>query len=303
MADAGTRAGLIDELALEQMLGTAYDTASVPVTGPFNAVFDRFELGFAALHQCHGKAKLYGGLDTSDVHLQLADWQSDAAMLVDAMWHGSIIARSTPDDSRIESLAVRLPGLGAIDAAVAADNGGDLPEDAVVLEQARKAELAEQLQTGLESPEAISEAVVDRLLSDMGLASVEALLRNGAGTPASVTVGFSPAANVPPAARSYPVQVALLIHDAGFSVRDLLLHSKLLRTRLRDTCSETEAPAGLPRLRSLLVAWVVPAEEFEDEDWPGAAGGMNAEQARAARRASAGQWLASEGIGLIVTGA
>ena len=303
VADPASRDAVFDQIALEQLLSAAYDTSSVPVEGPYNAVFDNFEVGFVSFLQSHAKARIHGGAASSDMQLQFSDWQPDAAPTADALWKGSIIARSTPDSSVIEDVSVRIPSLGAIDAAVAADNGGVLPADPDALETARREELIEQLQTGLESPEAITDTRIDRLLTDAGVDSVGALLRSGTSTPASITVGFSAPNDAPPSPQIYPVQVALLIRDSDFSVAQLLPESKLLRDRLECMSGDSSAPDGVPQLRKLLIAWVVPQEVFDDEDWPGAEGGMTAEQARAARRAAAGTWLAREGIGLIVIGA
>lgn len=115
------------------------------------------------------------------------------------------------------------------------------------------------------------------------------------------TVTYAPAAPVAAFPRPLPIVAALLVRGAGTSIASLLAETAAAR-ELLGTFGLERSTNGGPRPRNpLVVCWVVPPDTFDDPDWPGAAGGMSAAQARAARRASAGTWLAREGIGLAVT--
>lgn len=101
--------------------------------------------------------------------------------------------------------------------------------------------------------------------------------------------------------RPLPVSVAILVRDAGASLTGLVAESSAVRELLGTLGLERPANGGPRPRRPLVVCWIVPPALFDDPDWPGATGGMSAVQARAARRARAGGWLAREGIGLAVT--
>jgi len=118
-------------------------------------------------------------------------------------------------------------------------------------------------------------------------------------TQARVTFAAPPVDDVP-SPRRLPMSVGILIRDAGFSVADLLWESKVVRERL-DPAGVERAGNGAPRPHHpIVIAWIVPAAVFDDADWPGATPGMTPPDARGARRLTAGQWLAREGIGLVV---
>jgi hypothetical protein len=301
LSDPATRGAVFDERALEQILSAAYDTQVLPTNAPFTAVFDQFRIGFAELYSVHGEGQLYGAHgEAGRLALTLADWQPGQTIQADAFWRGSVIARSAPDDSIIESLDLGWAALPQIDVAVASANGGVLPTDSETLEAARRAQLAEILQNRMQSPEALDDARLDRLLHDFGVSGASELLSAANVRPANLGVAFSAPAGIPPSPRRYPIAAALLVRDQGFGLADLLLESKLLRHRLAEAGVEAPRPPSLPVRQPLLVIWVVPGEVFDDDDWPGGDAGMNADQRRAARRARAGQWLAREGIGLAV---
>lgn len=300
LSDPETRGDVFDEVALDQILSAAYDVDTLPVNAPFSAVFDRFRLGYAETYSVHGEGQLYGRHgDAGRVTLTLADWQPGQVVQADAFWRGAVIARSAHDDSVIELLDFDWSVLSKVDAAAAAANGGELPSDPRALEAARRTALVALLKDDMQSPDALTDARLDRLLGNVGAAGVSDLLENRAGRPAHLGIGFSEPAGMPPRQRRFPVAAALLIRER-FAVADLLLESKLLRHRLAEAGVETPRPQTLPLRHPLLVIWVVTARLFEDEDWPGATAGMNPSQRLAARRARAGQWLAREGIGLAV---
>jgi len=90
-----------------------------------------------------------------------------------------------------------------------------------------------------------------------------------------------------------------LIRGPAVPVAQLVADSKLVRSRLEVGGLARPSEANVRFRQSLVIVWIVPAAVFDDADWPGAAGGMNAAQSRAARRAAAAAWLAREGIGLV----
>ncbi|HEX7245263.1 MAG TPA: hypothetical protein VF245_06850 [Solirubrobacterales bacterium] len=116
----------------------------------------------------------------------------------------------------------------------------------------------------------------------------------------AVTVAFSPPGTAQPLPRELPVAVALLIRDsAGLSLAELLAGSHALSERLDRLPVERPADPALRPRAGTVVAWLLPAETFDDPGWPGATEAMSATAKRDARRAAAGEWLADEGIGLV----
>jgi hypothetical protein len=62
-----------------------------------------------------------------------------------------------------------------------------------------------------------------------------------------------------------------------------------------------EAPRDAPPRRvDRCVCWLLPATVFDDDGWPGGAGGT-AETQRSSRLAAARGWLATGGIAVITT--
>ncbi|MCC5858914.1 MAG: hypothetical protein JJT90_12210 [Ectothiorhodospiraceae bacterium] len=301
LADPATRSALFDEMSLNQILDAGYDTSTTPVNAPFNAVFDEFLLGYAEVGNARGEGRLYGvSGELGRIALTITDWHPDPGLRADALWRGAVVARSAPEEDLIESLDLKWADLAGIDAAVAAAHGGALPADAGALEAARRDQLVQLIQAELQSPEALTDARVSRLLGDMGVASASELVTAGTARPATLGVTFSAPAGLPPSPQRYPITAALLIRDQGFGLTELLEQSKLLRSRLEASGVDGPRPQKLPIRQRLLVVWLVPITVFDDDDWPGASAGMGQAARRTARRQRAGQWLAREGIGLAV---
>jgi hypothetical protein len=303
LADPATRGGLFSEDALADLAEAAYDTTGMQVQGPFQAVFDEVTLGLAprASGMIEGTWRSMGGMDVAEVRLTtLGLGPAPAAARLDALWRGSIVARSVPTDSQITSVSVEWPDIESIDAEIIADLGS-LPANPQTLEQERRQRFLTRVRDVLDQPDAFTEAVLDPWLSRVGASSVGDLLTRYRGVvhPAGVRVAFSEPSAAPPSPVPLPVTVALLIRDLPFSITNLIADSKLVREQLASQAVERPHEPSLRPRPSPLVAALVPDTVFDDEDWPGATAAMNAAARRAARRGAANQWLSREGIALV----
>jgi hypothetical protein len=304
LAEAATRPAVFDSVALEQLLNAAYDTDATPVAGPFQPVFDEMRLGLAVSRfgVIEGAWNQVGGVERMEARFQTFGLGQGDAIRVDGLWRGSIIARTVPSTGRIIEVESAWPSLGDIDAAIAGDLGA-LPANPQALEQERRARLLARIRAVLDQPGAFTDESFDRWLKSVGAESVGDLLARYQGTVfgGGVTVTFSPPDPAPPSPRALPIAAAIMIRDAGFSVAQLLMESKMARERLDRMGVERQADPAFRLREPLLIVWVVPVSIFDDADWPGGAQGMNNDQLRTARRAAAGAWLAREGIGLVAT--
>ena len=302
LADPATRATVFDDAALESVVSAAYDADALAVEAPFQAVFDELRLGVAAprLATADGTWNLAGTVDRTEASFAIAGIGPDVTR-IDALWRGAVVARVVRATATIEDVRTNWPALGTIDADIERDLGA-LPADPAALEAERRARLIERLRATLDQPARLDDSRVDALLADAGVASVTDLLERHRGTviPGAATLAFSDAPAPAPAPLALPVAAAVLIRDQGFSVSQLLADTRLVLERLGPLSLGRAVDPALPVRNALVAVWVVPAETFDDADWPGATPGMSAPQARAARRAAAARWLAREGIGLTV---
>lgn len=299
LADAPTRTPLFDQPALEQIVAAAYD---VQVQGPFNALFDHFEMGYA-LPQQGVIEGMWGGVGSAErvqARLLTANLGGPPPARIDALWRGAIVARVAPANSRITAAEIERPNLEGIDDQIVADLGV-LPADPAELEQQRRTRVLARLRAALDQPDAFTDALYDNWLATVGASSTGDLLARFRTTAYSsaVRVTFAPPEPVTPTPVRLPITAALLVRDsANLSVSQLLAESKRLAERLQDAGLETPHDPNLRPRHAVVVVWVVPADLFDDADWPGGGPG-NAAAQRAARRAAAGVWLAREGIGLV----
>jgi hypothetical protein len=96
LANAATRAALLDATALAQIAAAAYDTDAVgPLEGPFSATFDDFELGHAAESTAliDGTWAPAGAITRTEARLRVAGLPDNGGPRVDAVWRGAILAR------------------------------------------------------------------------------------------------------------------------------------------------------------------------------------------------------------------
>jgi hypothetical protein len=299
LADSTTRAGVFDDAALEHMANAAYDATALSITGPYTAVFDKMTLGssVAPISVVEGVIRNHAGVPTAELQIQVGGLGPLLPARVDALWYGSIVARTVPTDSRITSVKAT-SSLTDIDTAIVNDLGG-LPADPGALETARRTRVMSQLKAAMAEPDLLTDDSFDRWLHDIGVSTVGDLIINHRGTlaPGVLQVAFtSPAPGQQPTPKPLPIVAAILIRDAGFSVAQLLADSKMVREQLAEQGVAVPAAASLPALNPLLIVWVVPAAVFDDTGWPGT--GATTAALRSSRRQNASIWLGAEGIAI-----
>src|SRR5579871_2063525 len=103
LADPATRTALFDATALEQFVNATYDTAAMPVEGPYQAVFDEVQLGVpvSSLGIVDGSWQMVGSTEKTEAHFILSGLGPPLLTRVDAVWRGGIVARITPATGRI----------------------------------------------------------------------------------------------------------------------------------------------------------------------------------------------------------
>lgn len=292
LADPATRKAVFDPEALEQFASAVYDTSQIVLQGPFDSVFEELQLGMAIQKtgDVEGQWGSLGASERSGVNLQVTG-MGGSPLLVDALWTGYIVARVSAPAGRITTVTTSWPDASAMDREIVQALGA-LPAGELQREQARRARMLAHLRAAAADPDVVTDAMLDRLLATAGAQSVNEFFDRYASTVSMgpVRITISPGPVTPPLPKPLPVSAAILVRDAGAGWAQLLADSKFVRTQLESAGMGRPNDPSLRMLRSLLVVWVLPANTFADNDWPGAD--------LAARRRAAGQWLAKEGIGL-----
>jgi hypothetical protein len=293
LADPATRGSVFDAASLEQFASAAYDTSRVTLQGPYAAVFDELQLGVAVARRgvAEGQWGPLGGSERTTAEFQMTGL-GGAGFLVDAVWRGFIVARTTAPIGRVESVTTARADVAAIDREIIAALGA-LPDDAAARGKERRDRLIARLRAAASEPQVVTDDLLDRLFSAAGAAGVNEFFdvssRGAAFEPVRVTFDEGPPPP-PPSPRPLPVAAAVLVRDAGFGLAQLLADSRAIREQLEAAAvGRADDPALHPR-QGVLVVWIIPSAVFQDAGWPGADA--------AARRKAAGDWLAREGIGL-----
>lgn len=300
LADESSRREVFDDLGLEQVVAAAYDTQSMSIEGPFQPVFDEFQLGFAGprLGVMEGGWSTVGGGEKVEARFQVSASGKNDVIRVDALWRGAIVARTVPATAEVMEVETTWPELSSIDADIEAALGS-LPTDSERLERERRLRFLTRMRAAIDQPDTMTDETLDRWLSRVGVKSVGKLLTElQSGV---MQIGFSPHDLVPPSPMRLPISAAVLIRDTGFSLVQLLMESKIVREQLESLGLEKPANRSLKVRCPLVVVWIIPETVFDDGDWPGGESGADPPALRNARRTAAGQWLAREGIGLIAT--
>lgn len=295
LADEQTRAAVFDTESLEALLEATYDVDAMgPIQGTLTPLFDELEIGYAAPRPAMLEGAWHRVAEPADRHearLTVSGMPGEDALRVDALWRGSILARYAEAQDRIVDVSIAWPRKEAVDADVAAANGGVLPTG-VALEQGRKTALLNQIKGTLGEPAAFTEDSLDAVRRTIGAGSIGGLLDRLRDPERGVAqVVFPDPAPVATTRRPLPVAVALLVRNAPISVAQLLRDSKAVRDRLTSLGAGLPKDEALRQRQRLTIAWVVPASVFADTGWPG--------QNNAERRANAAKWLSREGIGLV----
>ena len=303
LADPEVRAGLFDELSLEQIATAAYDTKSLGVEGPYTPVFEKLQLGFSLERTAtiDGSWSPTGSPAPTRGSFIASGFGGGGGACGDAFWSGSIVASCIPADSRIIKVRSSWPTLKDIDALILADLG-ELPADAMALEQERRQRFIAAVRAALDQPQAFTQATLDRWLEQIGASSVSQFLekRRSFTHMGPVTVTFSEPSAAGPMRKMLPISAVLLVRDVGFSVARLLTESKQLLDMMKSRGIEKSIDQSLLPRRSHIVVWIVPEQEFADPGWPGAEDVQASADQRKARRRKAGELLAAEGVGLAV---
>ncbi|MDZ8258036.1 hypothetical protein [Nostoc sp. ChiQUE01b] len=304
LADQASRSVLFDNLALEQLVVATYNTDLLTVEGPYQPLFKEFRLGvvLSNLGVVEGVWNPVGGVDRVEARFHTSGLGSSSPTRVDALWRGDIVARTVPTTSRITQVEAKWTDAGTLDAEIVAALGS-LPTNLQTLEQERRTRFLARIRSALNQSVSFTDELLDKWLFSVGATSVSDLITRSQGTiqSSAVQVSFSLPDPAPPSPKALPITAALLIRDAGFSVAQLLMESKMLREQLEKQGLERSPDPSLPLRHPLLIIWVVPATIFDDAGWPGGSPGMTPAALRDARRVIAGQWLAREGIGLVAT--
>jgi hypothetical protein len=292
LADPTQRVSLFDQTALEQIASAGYDALRMTLEGPFNAVFEDFQLGLSVPRTgtLEGQWGLLGASERTGASFNLSGTGA-TPLMVAAFWRGSIVAQVAAPAARITAVRAAWPDAAGIDREIVADLGM-LPADPAALEAERRARLIAHFKAAVSNPDVVSDAVLDGLLARAGADNVNAFFdrRSRVAAAGAVQVTISEEAPQPPSPKPLPVAAAILVRESAAGLAQLLSDSRMAREQLESSALGRPEDSSLRMLRSLLVIWILPAATFEDADWPGADA--------AARRLAAGQWLAREGIGL-----
>lgn len=300
LADPAMRSTLFNDASLANLVEAAYDTEAMPVSAPYAPVFDEFRLGYSAPPSATIDGDWMGtdGANRTELRLRLHGLSHTPLLRIEALWRGELVVRTAPARDRVESVEVAVPSFD-VDPDIVADLGS-LPTDSGQLETERRIRVLARLRAGLNQPAALTEDHLDRLLVGVGAGSVGELVTQmvGQAQAGAVQIRYTAPANTPLTARPLPFAAAVLVRDAGFSLAELLVQSRLVRARTEELGLELPVAPEVRQRHRMVVIWMVPSTVFDDEDWPGGTTGT-AEQKRAARFAQAGQWLANEGVGLV----
>jgi hypothetical protein len=295
LADPAQRAGVFDDVAFAQLLSAMYDTTSLSVAGPYAGIFDTFELGLAVgrVGSVDGSWQAPDGSNRMDARFSLAGLFDPSPIRVDALWQGRISATVALPTSKITAVATQWPDPAGVDAKIVAALGA-LPADPVALEAQRRTQFMNEIEAAMKQPTALTDAAFDSLLHSAGARTVgDVMATGGTARFAAAQLTFSDPGQPQPSVALVPMSAALMIADAGFSIADLLMQSKIVRRQLEPLGLGVTIDPAYPLRTPFLVVWVVPATVFNDAGWPGASPAL--------RITAAGSWLAGEGIGLAVT--
>lgn len=298
LADPVARVDLLDAQALLAVATVCYEIDPAAVVGATTAVYDRFDVAVPIMPEVVAAARLTRAGEPVPWEVSASvDGVVDPAPGADAVWAGSVVLRTAGGNGTIEGVATAEPDL---DAAFAAALAG-LPPTATP-DEIRTA-LRQAAQGGAATPP-LTDTELDALLAAVTPFDPDPReLGRAVGGRDLVSMRLrmsAPAAVAPVPPVTLPVVVAFLVADAATAPRQLLQATVLARRAARPY-PVPPLPARSPARRAdRCICWLLPAEAFDDDGWPGASTGTGAQQ-RAARLAAARSWLATQGVAVITT--
>ena len=301
MADPATRASLFDDETLEQMTAAAYGEEAAALTGPYQPVFKEMEIGLSIPSRSTIEGWWNSGSTHNEGRFVIAGIGRDSSVRIDALWRGGIIARVTPATGRITEEISEWPDPSGIDAEIVAALGA-LPADPIALEQERRDRFRVRIRTVLHQPDALTDAVFDDWLRQLGAVSVSDLMTRFGGVVSigALRIRYSDPTAPPPSPRELPITAAVFLRDQPIALADIVSQSKLVREHLREAGVERARDADTSARAPILMVWMVPETVFDDDDWPGGTSGTPAER-RLLRRRAAAAWLGPQGIAFAPT--
>ncbi|MFC3077462.1 hypothetical protein ACFODL_05100 [Phenylobacterium terrae] len=300
MADPASREALFSPVVAERLLSAAFGPNPL-LTQPFSASVTHVALGVSAGAgpSLRGHWRFPDGRPGGDAEAVVLGLAAASGVLP-AIVDGLVAATMSPVTGRIAEVSGRtaeLPRLEALDAGATAAERADPAR----LESRRRLQLAKAV-AGAGLDDADARLVADQWLSAAGAGSVAELLEAAAG-PAGVerlSLKYEFTEPQAPAQQAARFVAGVVISDLAGpepSLLEILRISRDLQRAIMATGRSTGPLGGLQPLRPAPVIWFVPAQSFEDADWPGPAGGSNAQRA-SARQARAAAWLADQGVAL-----
>jgi hypothetical protein len=261
------------------------------LSGPYAGLFDEFQMGVPIARRAtiDGHWGSIAGMERTEVQLALAGVGRASTVRVDALWRGSVVARTSPANARIRQVRSAWPDSDGIDSEIVTALGS-LPEDPAALERERRTRFLGRVRAAFDHPAAFTDAWFDDWLQRIGAQSVGDLMARFRGQllTGALQIAFADPAETPPSPKALPLSAAILIRDAPLSIADLLAESKMIREQLLEAGVERARDQSMSRRAPLVVVWIVPSSIFDDADWPG--GDV------AGRRRTAAAWLGAEGI-------
>jgi len=291
LAQKETRASIFDQDSLEQIVAAGYADEVSGLAGPYSGSFDEFLVGVPIPRRAtiDGHWGPITSMEGTEVQLALAGVGRASTVRVDALWRGSIVARTSPANSRIRQVVSAWPDTDGIDRDIVAALGS-LPADPAALERERRTRFLVLVRALVGEPAALTDVWLDDWLHRIGAESIGDLMTRNRGQllTGALQIAFADPSDTPASPRSLPLSVAILIRDAPLSIADLLAESKMIREHLLESGVERAADQTISRRAPLVVVWLVPSAVFDDADWPGAD--------PVVRRRAAAAWLGAEGI-------
>jgi len=111
LAQDATRASVFDQLSLAQIATAAYAPDVASLDGPYTALFDEFQMGVPIPRRANvdGYWGSLTGMERTEVRLAVAGLGRASTVRVDALWRGSVVARTAPANSQVNQVRSAAP--------------------------------------------------------------------------------------------------------------------------------------------------------------------------------------------------